>query len=76
MDQKTAICLALTVVAIIAVIIVLKDKLYVFTGEEDFTAGLSTTTGLSYYNKNRMCFPANAMGSSDAFCTTSGYVLF
>jgi hypothetical protein len=44
--------------------------------KEHMTAGLSTTTGLSFYNQGRICEPGNATGSSDPYCTSPGYVLF
>ncbi len=77
MDKKSQIAIALCVVAVVAVAIIVLQRYHVFNHEEeDFTAGLSTTTGLSFYNKQRVCYPGNAAGSSDAFCETPGYVLF
>lgn len=42
---------------------------------ENMTAGLGTINALSMYNNSSHCYGANAMGSTDPFCTTTGYVL-
>lgn len=46
------------------------------TSEGFSSAGLSTTTGLSFYNKGRYCSDGNLLGSSSPYCESPGYVLF
>jgi hypothetical protein len=43
---------------------------------EGMSGGLTTTTGLSFYNKGRFCSQGNLLGSSSPYCESPGYVLF
>lgn len=68
--SKTTLLCGLVCVAVILLFI------YHFHTKECMSAGLGTTTGLSFYNNARQCFPGNAAGSSSPYCTTVGTVLF
>jgi hypothetical protein len=67
--SKTAILIGLVCVAVVLLA-------YHFHTKECMSAGLGTTTGLSFYNNARQCFPGNSTGSSSPYCTTVGTVLF
>lgn len=70
----------LIAVVCIAIAIVLmyyyRCELHCQGHKENMTAGLSTTTGLSFYNKGEYCSGENAMGSNDPYCSSIGYVLY
>jgi hypothetical protein len=79
MDSNNTLIIILVVLAIIFVVYYYHMhhcSIHCGTSEGFTPAGLSTTTGLSFYNKGRYCSDGNLLGSSSPYCESPGYVLF
>lgn len=75
--EKIALIVIVTCIVAFIVMNVLKScHITCDTTRENMTAGFSTISGVSMYNKAQNCHPSNSAGSNSPYCESVGSVLF